>query len=138
LFDAGVNVTIASDFSVSEPDFMKAFYCGMTRQVSKAEFDDYYSMKSKYRWVSDPEAELKHGDLGVLPPLSERGTLEDMITASTINGAYANFLDDEIGSIAVGKLADLVVLDQNLFAVDVEKIPKTKVVMTFFEGKRVF
>jgi len=138
LFDAGVNVTIASDFSVSEPDIMSAIYSSMTRQISKADFDENYSMNPKYRWVSNPTAELEHGDLGVLPPLEERGSLEEAITATTINGAYANFLDEEIGSIAVGKLADLVVLDQNLFEIDVEKIPQTRIVMTFFEGKRVF
>jgi hypothetical protein len=61
-----------------------------------------------------------------------------MIIASTYNGAFANFLDGELGSIEVSKLADLVVLDQNLFEIEIEQIPKTRVVMTFFEGQQVY
>ena len=91
-----------------------------------------------YRRVADPNAELKPGDLGVLPPLDERASLEDLIVALTSNGAYANFLDPELGSIEVGKLADLVVLDKNLFQIDIEQIPETEIVMTFFEGEQVF
>ena len=61
-----------------------------------------------------------------------------MIAASTINGAYANFLEAEIGSIEVGKLADMVVLEHNLFDIDPEKIPVTQILMTFFEGQLVY
>ena len=61
-----------------------------------------------------------------------------MIEASTLNGAYANYLDKDLSSIEVGKSADLVVLDKNLFEIDIEEIPRTQVVMTFFEGQRVY
>jgi predicted amidohydrolase YtcJ len=81
---------------------------------------------------------LEEGDLGVLPPFEERVSLEKMIVASTLNGAYANFLDGDIGSIEVGKLADLVVLEQNLFDIDVEQIPTNRILMTFFEGQLVY
>lgn len=138
LFKAGVNVTIASDFWVTEPNIMSAFYCGVTRQISKITYDKNYGLDSSYRWVSDPNVELKHGDLGVLPPIEERASLADVIKASTLNGAYANFLEGEIGSIEVGKLADLVVLEKNLFEIDIEQIPSTRIAMTTFEGKEVF
>jgi predicted amidohydrolase YtcJ len=138
LFEAHVNVTIASDFWVSEPDFMLAIYCGLTRQIPKSLFEASFGPESSFRWVSDPHAELEYGDLGVLPPLEERASLDRLISASTLNGAIANFLDGEIGSIEVGKLADLVVLDQNLFEINIENIADTQVVMTFFEGKEVY
>jgi hypothetical protein len=138
LFTAGANVTVASDFWVTEPDPMSAIYCGMTRLMPKVVFDRDYGENPKYRWVSDPFAALEHGDLGVLPPLEERASLEDMIVASTLNGAYANFLDGDIGSIEVGKLADLVVLEKNLFDIEIEQIPETQIAMTFFEGKIVY
>ena len=138
LFKAGVNVTIASDFWVTEPNIMEAFYCGMTRQISQVAFNDTYARDSNYRRVSDPDVELTQGDLGVLPPLEERASLENVIKASTLNGAFANFLDGDIGSIEVGKLADLVVLEKNLFELDVEQIPSTRIALTFFEGKEVY
>jgi predicted amidohydrolase YtcJ len=138
LFEAGANVTIASDFYVSEPNVMSAFYCGMRRQVPKAEFDQSHGSDSTYRWVSETDSDLEYGDIGVLPPLGERASLEKLIQASTINGAFANFLDAELGSIEVGKLADLVILEHNIFDIDLEQIPTTRVAMTFFEGKEVF
>ena len=61
-----------------------------------------------------------------------------MIRSFTINGAYANFLEKETGSIEVGKKADLIVLDKNLFEIPVTDIYKAKVLMTLFEGKDVF
>lgn len=110
LFGAGVNVTIASDFITSEPNLMTAIYSGMKR--------------------ASPGGEQ-------LPPTSERVSLEEMLRAATINGAKANFLEDEIGSLEVGKKADIVILSKNLFEVETENVPDVKVEMTFFEGRRV-
>ena len=55
-----------------------------------------------------------------------------------MGSAYANHLDHETGSIEPGKLADLTVLDRNLFAHPVGEISEAKVVQTFVEGVRVF
>ena len=49
----------------------------------------------------------------------ERVDLATMIDAYTINGAYTMSLEDKQGSIEVGKRADLVVLDRNLFEIAV-------------------
>lgn len=136
-FEAGVNVAIHSDFSVSEPDFMWAFYGGLTRRLPQRVFNRQFGTKAGYRWVADDGARLEKGDIGALPPAGERLSLEEALRAATINGAYANGLDQEVGSLKVGKLADLIVLDRNLFEIDVEQIPLTKVAMTLFEGRVV-
>ena len=99
LFDAGVNVTSASDWTTSQFDPILIISQGLSKSSV---------------------------------------SLEQMIRAATINGAHANFLEDEIGSIEVGKKADIVMLSENLFTVDAEEIPNIKIEMTFFEGKRVY
>ena len=68
----------------------------------------------------------------------ERIDLRDAIAAFTINAAYVNFHDDRTGSIEPGKLADLVVLDQNLFAIDANQISEVKVLLTLLGGKPVY
>lgn len=61
-----------------------------------------------------------------------------MIEAYTINGAYQMKLNDVQGSIEVGKRADLVVLDRNLFEIPASEISDAKVVMTLFNGNTVY
>jgi predicted amidohydrolase YtcJ len=69
---------------------------------------------------------------------SERIRLHEAIAAYTINGAYVNFLDQLTGSLEVGKLADLVVLDRNLFATPTQQISETNVLMTMIDGEPVY
>ncbi|MGI9237679.1 MAG: amidohydrolase [Woeseiaceae bacterium] len=68
----------------------------------------------------------------------ERVDLETMIDAYTINGAYQMGLEVEQGSIEVGKRADFVVLDQNLFELPAAEINEARVVMTIFDGRTVY
>ena len=56
----------------------------------------------------------------------ERVDLKTMIECATINGAYASFMENETGSLEVGKLADLIVLDRDLFKVPAEDINKAR------------
>ena len=60
-------------------------------------------------------------------------TVEQAIKAYTINGAYQFRMEDKIGSIEVGKLADLVVLGKNLFEVKPEEIHKVPVLLTLMD-----
>lgn len=60
------------------------------------------------------------------------------IQAYTINGAYVMRQEHQVGSIEVGKLADLVVLDRNLFDIDEHTINQTKIVMTVFDGEIIY
>lgn len=114
-FDEGVVVASSSDYPVTIPcNPMEAIQYGITR----SEFNTTDS--SEILW---PE---------------ERVTLEQMIRSFTINGAYANFLEKETGSIEVGKKADIIVLDKNLFEIPVTEIYKARVLITLFEGEEVY
>jgi hypothetical protein len=73
--------------------------------------------------------------IDVLPPLDERLTLAQSLKSNTIIPAYQIRLDDKVGSIEIGKLADLIVLDKNLFDIKTEEINQVKVLMTLMNGK---
>jgi predicted amidohydrolase YtcJ len=68
---------------------------------------------------------------------SERIDLPEAIAAFTINAAYVNRHETETGSVEVGKLADLIVLDRNLFSIPPTELSDAKVLVTLFEGKAV-
>ncbi len=68
----------------------------------------------------------------------ERLTLDQAIAGYTIDAAYANFLDQDTGSIEVGKFADLVILSNNLFDIPPAQISDTKVTATLLEGELVY
>ncbi len=68
----------------------------------------------------------------------ERLTIEEAIEAYTLGSAYAEFTDDEKGSLEPGKLADIVILDKNLLKVPVREILRTEVVYTILGGKVVY
>ena len=53
-------------------------------------------------------------------------------------GAYANFEEDEKGSIEVGKFADFIILDNDLITSPESRIPLTNIVATFINGELVF
>ncbi len=74
------------------------------------------------------------GRLGKVPGVPLKGA----IRAFTINGAYALHAEHETGSIERGKLADMIVLDQNLLKIPVSRISETKVLRTFVGGKTVY
>lgn len=68
----------------------------------------------------------------------QRLTLPEVLAAYTIGGAYANFLDNESGSLEVNKLADFILVDQNLFETDKEDVHRTRVLWSVIEGREVF
>ena len=61
-------------------------------------------------------------------------TVAEAVRAYTTGSAYASFEDGIKGSIQAGKLADFVVLSDDIFAIDPMKIAETKVVATIFDG----
>lgn len=68
----------------------------------------------------------------------ERVDLKTMVEVATCNGAYASFMEDETGSLKAGNLADLVVIDRDIFKVPAEDINNARVLMTVLEGREVF
>jgi predicted amidohydrolase YtcJ len=64
--------------------------------------------------------------------------LDTAIAAHTINGAYVAFTDDRCGTIEAGKVADLVLLDRDLFAAGNDGIAAAKTLLTLSEGEVVF
>ncbi|SNR16809.1 amidohydrolase [Tenacibaculum jejuense] len=64
-------------------------------------------------------------------------TREETLKGMTIWNAYANFEENEKGSIEVGKMADFIILDQDIMTVEINKVPKTKVLETYLAGQKV-
>ena len=113
VIDTGATVAFGSDWSVSTVDPLPQIETAITR--IDAVTNDSVEM--------NPE---------------QRITLEQAIAAFTISAAFVNHQEQETGSIEVGKLADLVVLDRNLFDIDASEISDAKVLVTLFEGKAVY
>jgi predicted amidohydrolase YtcJ len=110
----GAVLAAGSDWSVSTPDPFAAMHVAVNRLSAPSE---------------------KEGDYEVFLP-EQRIDLASALTAYTAGSAYVNHLD-ETGTIAVGKLADLAVLDRDPFEGPPEAIGATRVLQTFVEGERV-
>jgi predicted amidohydrolase YtcJ len=74
---------------------------------------------------------------GVALSLDEAISAEEALYAYTMGSAIANGNEDEVGSIQVGKYADLVILDQNPIETPPHQIHKIKVKATYLNGKKV-
>lgn len=63
---------------------------------------------------------------------------EETLKGMTIWAAFSNFEEDERGSIAVGKQADFIMLDQDIMKVALDKVPQTNVLQTYIDGELVY
>jgi predicted amidohydrolase YtcJ len=117
----GVLVAGASDYNVTlQPDPLVAIEMGVTRRVPEGCPGYAGALAGQVLW---PE---------------ERVSVEEMITAFTISGAKAAFLEEETGSLEPGKKADFIILDENIFEIDPSRIHTARVLETFFEGRQVY
>ena len=73
----------------------------------------------------------------VLGP-EERISIDDAIRGYTINAAYQLFMEKEVGSIEVGKFADMIILSDNPRKVSPEKLSKIKVLSTYVGGVEIW
>ncbi len=70
----------------------------------------------------------------IMPPANERITLDQALKAYTLDSAYVLDLEKQIGSLEVGKLADIVVLEKDLYKIPPSDISTTKVKLTMMNG----
>jgi predicted amidohydrolase YtcJ len=112
---AGAVLAMGSDWSVSSPNPIWEMHIAVER-------------KAPVEYA---------GDRPVFLP-DERLDLIDALAAFTNGSAYVNHLDDETGTLEVGKLADLAVLDRDLFDREAGPIMDARVVGTFVGGVPVF
>jgi predicted amidohydrolase YtcJ len=117
LVRSGANLAMGSDWSVSSPDPLEEMHVAVNR-------------------VMPPDYPYSVGDREVFIP-EERIDLSTAIGGFTMGSAYVNHLERETGSIEVGKLADLCVVDRDLFAHPAEELADASVQLTVAGGRRV-
>ena len=74
-------------------------------------------------------------EAGIVP--EEKISVEEAVKCYTINGAYAAYAEDKLGSLEPGKLADLVVLNENIFEIDLDQLINVSINLTVFNGEIV-
>lgn len=137
LVKAGVNVGVHSDFSVTEPDWGWLLYSAVTRTLPQKIFDLWYEGMDLTR-TTKPSSNYENYTIGVLSPADERMTLDQIIKAATYGGAYSMNMEDEIGTIEVGKKADLIIMDMDITTSDIEDVSNVQIKKTFSDGRLVF
>jgi predicted amidohydrolase YtcJ len=113
MMDSGINVIFGSDCPVSDPNPFWGIHAAVTRR----------------RRDGSPEK-------GWYP--EQRVTVSEAVRAYTMGPALASGRGSESGSITPGKLADLIVLDRDIYRTDPMEIHKTRVDLTLFDGRIVF
>jgi hypothetical protein len=121
LVRSGARLAFGSDWSVSSPNPMWEMAIAVHRKEP--------------RRYADMAGERATNEV-FLP--DERIDLATAIHAFTMGSAYVNHLDDVTGSIEVGKEADLVVVDRNLFDLSLDELADAKVQLTMVAGAPVF
>lgn len=117
LIDVGIIVSCGSDYSITEdPNPVLAMKTGMERVDVNAPADDLQTAQN----------------------IAEKATFDDMLKCVTINGAYTMKIENLTGSIEVGKDADMVVLNHNLFNTETSEYKNIKADMTISEGELVY
>ena len=110
IYSSGGRIVGGSDWTVSSMNPLHAIEVAITRR------------------------ELGNKDGEVLNP-SETVSLETILHSYTKEAAFGIFLDDKIGSLEIGKLADVIILNRNLFEIPKHKIHEVLVETTIFNGR---
>ena len=113
LLDMSGRISLGTDFPVEEVSPLLTFFAAVARQDKNLYPEGGYLNKNK---------------------LSRMEALSGM----TKWGAYANFEEDQKGSIEVGKVADFIILDRDIMSIKESNILKTRVVATLLNGNIVY
>jgi hypothetical protein len=113
LLDAGATLAFGTDWYVAPLNPMFSVYAAVTRRT----FDG----KNPNGWI--PEQKI---------------TVEEAVRAYTVGSAFAEFQESHKGTISAGKLADFVVLSDDIFTINPIEIEKVKVLTTVMDGKIVY
>lgn len=113
LLEKSGSIALGTDFPVEHVNPMYTFYAAVARKDFKNYPENGFQMKDAL-------------------------TREEALKGMTIWAAFANFEENEKGSIEVGKFADFTILDKDIMKVDEAELPNTKVVATFINGELVY
>ena len=113
LLDSGARVSFGSDWFVAPPTPLEGIYAAVTRRT----LDD----RNPGGWV--PQQKI---------------SVEEALRAYTASAAYASFEEARKGTLAPGRLADVVILDQDIFSIPPQQIRAVRVITTIVGGKVVF
>ncbi len=113
LLDAGAVLAFGTDWPVAPLNPMAGLKTAVTRQTLDGLHPD--------GWI--PEQKIR---------------LEEALRAYTMGSAYAEFQDSVKGSITPGKLADLVLLDRDIFSIPPTELDRVKVMLTVVDGEVMF
>lgn len=113
LLEKAGSIALGTDFPVEHVNPMYTFYAAVARKDLKNYPENGFQMKDAL-------------------------TREEALKGMTIWAAFANFEENEKGSIEVGKFADFTVLDKDIMNVDEKELPNTKVLATFINGEKVY
>ena len=111
--DMGIHTTGSSDAPITKFNILENIYSAVTRKTLKGFPEN--------GWLPD-----------------EKLFIDEAVRLFTIDSAYASFEEYEKGSLEMGKCADMVVLDKNIYEINSEELLNTNVSMTIVNGDIVF
>ena len=113
LLDSGATLAFGTDWTVAPLNPLLSIYAAVTRRTPDG--------KHPNGWV-----------------LQQKISVEEAVRAYTVGSAFAEFQEHEKGTITPGKLADFVILSEDIFTIDAIEIEKAQVVMTIMDGRVVY